>query len=326
MNPVALTIGEPAGVGLELALSAWEKLQDKYTFFLIADRRQISHSASDIPVYEISSPDEAKAAISRGLPLLHFEFPRIVDPGQAALENANAVVQVIKLAVELVQAGKASAICTNPVNKFILRSGTDFSFPGQTELLQCLCGTGQAVMLLASPMLKVVPLTTHLPLKGAASQVTVERIAATAKTLHRALQQDFAIEHPRISICGLNPHAGEFGEFGQEEQTTIGPAADKLRAEGLDISGPHPADSLFHAEARRTYDAALCMYHDQALIPLKALDFWGSVNVTIGLPIIRTSPDHGTAFEIAGKGVARADSLIRALVLATEIAHNRNSL
>ena len=323
-RPIALTAGEPAGIGSEIAVKAWRKLRGELCFFLIADKRQLALTDPAAPICEITEPAQAAGAMKSGLPLLQRDFPTIVRPGNPALENAAAVIGVIELAVRWALAGEVAAVCTNPVNKQILKQGSGFPFPGQTELLAHLCGADRAVMMMASPDLRVVPLTTHVALASVAEILTGDLIIKTAKTVDAALEKDFAILSPHISVAGLNPHAGEGGNFGLEEHTVILPALRQLRRDGLNVSGPHPADSMFCGEMLSSFDAALCMYHDQALIPVKTLDFYGAVNMTLGLPIVRTSPDHGTGFDIAGKGKARADSLIQALRLAASAARNRN--
>ncbi len=323
-RPIALTTGEPAGIGSEIAIKAWKELRSELSFFLIADRRQLASAGPAVPICEITDPAQAAGAMPCGLPVLQRDFPKIVRPGHPALENAAAVIDAIELAVRWALTGEVAAVCTNPVNKQTLRQGSGFPFPGQTELLAHLCGAGGAVMMLASPVLRAVPLTTHVALAAVAELLTSDLIVRTAKTVDAALKHDFAIPSPRISVAGLNPHAGEGGNFGREEQTILRPALEQLLQDGLSVSGPHPADSMFCAEMLNSYDAALCMYHDQALIPVKTLDFYGTVNMTLGLPIVRTSPDHGTAFDIAGKGRARPDSLISALRLAASAARNRH--
>ena len=247
---------------------------------------------------------------------------RPVAPGHPDPANGPAVVAAIRRAVELAQAGRAAGVVTNPINKKVL-AASGFPHPGHTEYLGEITGTARPVMMLACPGLRVVPVTVHLPLRDAIGALSTEMIVAAGEITARALTTDFAIRDPRLAIAGLNPHAGEDGMLGSEEGAVIAPAVARLKAAGIAAFGPAPADSLFHARARETYDAVICMYHDQALIPLKTVDFDSGVDVTLGLPIVRTSPDHGTAFEIAGKGVARESSLIAALAMAREIAANR---
>jgi 4-hydroxythreonine-4-phosphate dehydrogenase len=244
-------------------------------------------------------------------------------PGRPDPANAQVVVAAIDRAVALVQAGEAAAVVTNPINKKALKDGAGFAFPGHTEYLAHLAGVPRVVMMLASPLLRVVPVTIHIPLADVPRALTADLIEETARITAAALSRDFGIARPRIAVAGLNPHAGEQGAMGREEIEMISPALERLRAEGMEIAGPLPADTMFHAQARARYDAALTMYHDQGLIPLKALDFARGVNVTLGLPFVRTSPDHGTAYDIAGTGQADPTSLIEALNLATDMAARR---
>ncbi len=241
-------------------------------------------------------------------------------PGRPDVANAPAVIAAIETAVQACLAGEAAAVVTAPINKAVLMQA-GFGFPGHTEFLAHLTGTGRAVMMLASETLRVVPLTIHMPLAEVPGAITTEGIVATGAIVLDALAKDFGIARPRLAVAGLNPHPGEFGD---EDGRLIAPAVAQLRAQGHDVRGPLPADTLFHAEARKSYDAALCMYHDQALIPIKTLSFWDGVNVTLGLPIVRTSPDHGTAFDIAGQGKADPRSMIAAIKMAAEIADARS--
>jgi 4-hydroxythreonine-4-phosphate dehydrogenase len=233
------------------------------------------------------------------------------------------VIAVIERAVALVQAGAASAICTAPIHKKALKDGAGFAFPGHTEFLAHLAGGCEVVMMLASPLLRVVPVTIHIPLAEVPKALTAGLLEAAIRITDAGLRRDFGIARPRLAVAGLNPHAGEGGAMGQEEITLIAPVLARMRAEGFDLAGPASADTMFHARARAGYDVAICMYHDQALIPIKTLDFDGGVNVTLGLPFVRTSPDHGTAFDIAGKGIAKPDSLIAALRMAADMAAAR---
>ncbi|PRX34996.1 4-hydroxythreonine-4-phosphate dehydrogenase [Meinhardsimonia xiamenensis] len=318
--PVALTEGEPAGIGPELAAKAWQTLGASLPFFWIGDPR---HLPNGCPVVEIASPAQASQAASRGLPVLVHEFPRPATPGRPAPENAPHVIAVIRQAVELVQAGQAAAVTTLPISKAALIEGAGFAYPGHTEYLAALAEVERVVMMLASPMLRVVPATIHIPLRTVAQALTEELLEGVLRVTHAALRADFGVERPRIAVAGLNPHAGEGGMMGDEEARLIAPVLERLRGEGMSIAGPLPADTMFHARARAGYDAAVAMYHDQALIPLKTLDFEGGVNVTLGLPFVRTSPDHGTAFDIAGQGLADVTSTVNALRLAAEMAARR---
>lgn len=312
--PIALSCGEPAGIGFEIAEKAWRKMHGECPFFLIADR---THATGQ----EITDPMHAHDATA--LPFLHHDFAGKLTPGTPDPANAQGVIDVIARGVDLVNAGQASALCTLPVHKKALIDGADFAFPGHTEYLAHLAGVERVVMMLACPELRVVPVTIHIALAEVQSALTPELLETSIKITHAALIRDFGIPTPRLRVAGLNPHAGEDGAMGMDEIEIIAPLVENLRAEGLDISGPSSADTMFHPEARAQYDAAMCMYHDQALIPIKTLDFAGGVNVTLGLPFIRTSPDHGTAFDIAGQGVADPTSLIAALRMAWDMAARR---
>ncbi|MBZ0129899.1 MAG: 4-hydroxythreonine-4-phosphate dehydrogenase PdxA [Rhodobacteraceae bacterium] len=321
--PIALTCGEPAGIGPELALKAWQVLRGKVPFFLIADPGHMAALPGNVPLATITDPAEAIEAGRRALPLLAHAFPAANRPGQPDPENAASVIAVIDRAVSLVQSGAASAICTGPIHKKALQDGAGFAFPGHTEYLAHLGGVARSVMMLAAPGLRVVPVTIHIPLSEVPIRLTEALLEDTIRITARALASDFGLAAPRLAIAGLNPHAGEGGAMGLEEISLIAPLIERLKGEGLHLSGPHSADTMFHAEARSQYDAAICMYHDQALIPLKTLDFHGGTNITLGLPFIRTSPDHGTALDIAGKGRANPSSLIAALKQAATMAERR---
>ncbi|WP_380058609.1 4-hydroxythreonine-4-phosphate dehydrogenase PdxA [Falsihalocynthiibacter sp. SS001] len=320
--PVALTCGEPAGVGLEIAEKAWSTLKGSVPFFLIADPR---HLVGSVPSVIIDTPQEAQAAMPHGIPVLPHQFARENTLGQANPENAQGVVDVIKRAVDLVKSGDASAVCTNPIHKKALKDGAGFAFPGHTEFLAHLAGVERVVMMLACDQLRVVPVTIHIALAEVSKQLTPDLLAETIRITAAGLKRDFGISAPRIAVAGLNPHAGEGGAMGGEERDMIQAVLASLANEGHDIRGPLPADTMFHARARVGYDVAVCMYHDQALIPIKTLDFDRGVNVTLGLPFVRTSPDHGTAFDIAGKGMAEPSSLIEALKLAHKMAAARDN-
>ena len=322
---VALTCGEPSGVGLEIAQAARHRVRRDQPYFVIADSRHFRPCVGGPEIVRISKPGDAPRAMAKGLPVLHFDFPSPAEPGVIDPSNANATVAAIKLAVKLALKGEAAAVCTNPISKKALAEGAGFSFPGHTEFLAHLCGVEQSAMMLACPGLRVVPATTHLPLASVSRILSGKRIDYCVRTCADALRTDFGIRQPRIAVAGLNPHAGEGGTMGGEERAVIAPAIERLRDEGLSVSGPHPADSMFHESARSEYDAAICMYHDQALIPLKTLDFFGAINVTLGLPIIRVSPAHGTAMDLAGRGIARPDSLANALLAAGRFARARRA-
>jgi len=318
--PVALTCGEPAGVGPDLAAMAWAQLGDGLPFFLIGDPR---HLPGDTPVAEIAHPAEAAAAMARGLPVLRHEFDGPRAPGRPRPAHAQGVIDVIARGVSLVQSGAAAALCTGPIHKQALQEGAGFAYPGHTEYLAALAGVDRVVMMLASPALRVVPATIHIPLREVPGALTASGLEETIRITRAALTRDFGLPAPRLAVAGLNPHAGEGGGMGHEEIELIAPVLDSLRAEGMKIAGPLSADTMFHPAARATYDAAIAMYHDQALIPIKTLDFDHGVNVTLGLPFVRTSPDHGTALDIAGTGQANPASLIEALRLAAQMAAAR---
>ncbi|WP_439119619.1 4-hydroxythreonine-4-phosphate dehydrogenase PdxA [Marivita sp.] len=315
--PIALTIGEPAGIGPELAGMAWEALRGEVPFFLIGDP---AHLPDGTDWSEIAAPDEVTPKTSV-LPVLahRFEGPR--TPGQPQAEQAKGVVAVIERAVALAASGKVGGVCTLPIHKQALQEGAGFGFPGHTEFLAHLCDTSDVVMMLAGPQLRVVPVTIHIPLSEVKLALTADLLETRIRITHTALVTQFGITQPRLAVAGLNPHAGEGGRMGREEIDVIAPVLERLRAEGMTIAGPLSADTMFHAAARTGYDAAICMYHDQALIPIKTLDFDRGVNVTLGLPIIRTSPDHGTAFDIAGTRQANPTSTIEALRMAWRLAN-----
>lgn len=298
--PTALTMGEPTGICPEITQKAWRGLQHTNNVFYVRGSPELYENT-----VLIERPGEAATAFKIGIPVI---------PLPKQKNNAVAVIASIQHCVEDVQQGHAKAIVTNPVQKEFLYD-VGFNFPGHTEFLGDLTGC-KPVMMLACEALRVVPATIHLPLKAVAAHITIETIISTAEIILYALKTRFQLQNPRLAVAGLNPHAGENGHIGQEEQMIIEPAIQQLQAAGHHVTGPFPADTLFHEEARKTYDAVLCMYHDQALIPIKTLDFWGGVNVTLGLPFLRTSPDHGTGINIAGRGIARADSLINALKMA----------
>ena len=318
--PVALSCGDPSGVGPEIAAAAWRQLGGRLPFFVIGDP---AHLPPGTPVAEIRTPAEAIPASTRALPVLRHDFPAPALPGQPDPANAQGVIDAIARGVGLVQRGQASALCTNPINKKALKDGAGFGWPGHTEYLAHLAGVDRVVMMLACDALRVVPVTIHIPLATVHGALSAELLRDTLRITHAALIRDFGLGVPRIAVAGLNPHAGEGGAMGGEEIAMIAPVVAMLRAEGMAISGPVSADTMFHPAARAGYDVAVCMYHDQALIPIKTLDFAGGVNVTLGLPFVRTSPDHGTAYDIAGRGVADPSSLIAALKMAEAMAHAR---
>lgn len=325
-------MGEPAGIGAEITLKAWRMRHGRNLpeFAVLADPHHLEEVCADlglnVPVNVIDDLSEVEEIFDRALPVLPVPLAVPSVPGIPGPENAQAVQDSIEQAVDLCRTGQAGGIVTNPIHKAVL-AAAGFAYPGHTEYLAALCGGNDIpVMMLAALNLRVVPLTIHIALKDVPKAVTQDLIISRARITYAALRRDFGIENPCLAVAGLNPHAGEDGKFGREEMEIIAPAVELLRAEGLNVTGPHAADTLFFEEARQNYDAALCMYHDQALIPVKTLDFHGGVNVTLGLPIIRTSPDHGTALNIAGQGVARPDSLTAALNMAGEMAKAREDL
>ena len=331
-KPLALTLGDPAGIGPDITLLAWRARRTTPVppFVLLGDPGVLAERASALglairiePTGDIAA---APSIFAEALPVLSLSAARPVVAGHPDPANAAIVQQSIKRSVELVQSGAASAVVTNPISKAILaRAG--FGFPGHTEFLAALAGreASDAVMMLVGEDLKVVPVTIHLPLKDVMGALTTERILKTLEITARDVARYFGLTRPRIAVTGLNPHAGEDGTMGSEESETIMPAIEAARRQGLDVSGPYPADTLFHAEARKTYDVAVAMYHDQALIPVKTLAFDTGVNVTLGLPFVRTSPDHGTAFPLAGTGRASPRSLIEALRLADTMRRNADA-
>lgn len=321
-------MGEPAGIGGEIALKAWLLRENGVPpFYLIDDPGRLSRLARTlgwhVKIEEIDKRENAVSRFADALPVAPLGSAPIAGPGHPALADAKLVIAAIDTAVADVQAGRAAALVTNPINKDALyRAG--FRHPGHTEYLAELAGsTEPAIMMLASDELRVVPVTIHLSLRDAVETLSTAAIVHAGRVVDAALRRDFAIASPVIAVAGLNPHAGEAGALGREDIDIVAPAVAALRSVGIDARGPFAADTMFHAEERRGYDAALCMYHDQALIPIKTIDFHGAVNVTLGLSFIRTSPDHGTAFAIAGQGVARPDSLISALRMAATMATRR---
>lgn len=316
--PVVISCGEPAGIGPEVAAQAWRVLAGQIPMVWIGDPR---HLPAQTPIAVINRIEQVQEIGADALPVLHHGFSQPAVPGQPDPRNAQGVIDVIADCVSLVMRGQACALCTAPIHKKALMDGADFAYPGHTEYLQALAGgEARAVMMLASDALRVVPATIHIPLEDVPHALTPDLLRETIQITHDDLQSRFGISKPRIAVAGLNPHAGEGGAMGREELDWIAPLIAQMTAEGLDLRGPLPADTMFHAQARAGYDAAVAMYHDQALIPIKTLDFDLGVNVTLGLPFVRTSPDHGTAFDIAGQGLANPTSMIEALKLAAKMA------
>jgi 4-hydroxythreonine-4-phosphate dehydrogenase len=341
---LAVTMGDPAGIGLELCLEIWRRaLQSGQAYRAVpvvyGDPAAVAVYAQRLgladPTHLVDSPREALALWPHRLPVKPIALTRPAEPGRPDAANAPAVIGAIEQATEAVVQGQATALVTNPISKrVLLESG--FQYAGHTEFLAALAarlvsgGPYRPVMMMTSSELRVVPLTIHIPLSAVPGQISRELIIETARIVNASLIRDFGFgvdgkgrRHARIAITGLNPHAGEDGTIGTEERDVIAPAVAALRSEGLNVTGPYPADTLFHTAARARYDAVIAMYHDQALIPIKTLAFGSGVNVTLGLPFIRTSPDHGTAFDIAGKGCASAASLAEALEVAAVLSANR---
>ncbi|MGA2286964.1 4-hydroxythreonine-4-phosphate dehydrogenase PdxA [Bradyrhizobium sp.] len=327
-KPLALTSGEPAGIGPDITIKAWLRRNELAlpAFYLLGDRDFLGHRAKTlglaVRLAEVRAED-AIDAFADALPVVATGHAATAQPGRPDSTSAEAAMASIRQAVRDVVAGRAAAVVTNPIAKNVLyRAG--FRHPGHTEFLAELAASNghapQPVMMLWSPALAVVPVTIHLSLRAAISQLSRDLIVSTVRIVVADLKARFGLAHPRLALSGLNPHAGEDGSLGTEEQTIVAPAVEILRADGIEIRGPLPADTMFHDAARKTYDCAICMYHDQALIPIKTLAFEDAVNVTLGLPFVRTSPDHGTAFDIAGSGRANPSSLIAALRLAARIA------
>lgn len=330
VRPLALTMGDPAGIGGECTLRAWLARRDAYPFVVLDDPTHLNDLARrlrlHVPIIPVTDATAAVRAFPDALPVIPIPLANPPRPGVADAANAPGIVGSITRAVAMALNGQAGAVVTNPINKAALYA-TGFAYPGHTEFLAALTGVpGQEIMMLASPLLRVVPVTVHVSLRDAIARLTPTLIAAAARTTNAALIRDFGIARPRLAIAGLNPHAGEQGALGAEETVLVRPAIELLLTEGLDVTGPWPPDTMFTRIARTRYDAAICLYHDQALIPLKTLDMDHGVNVTLGLPIVRTSPDHGTAYDIAGKGKADPTSLIAALDLAAELGRRRSFL
>jgi 4-hydroxythreonine-4-phosphate dehydrogenase len=328
-GPLALTLGDPAGIGPEIAVKAWAALKASGPAFVaVGDINSLTSAGGGAGVRRVMTPAEGAAAFGQALPVLHVPIKGQVVAGKPSKAAAPTVIKSIETAVGLALSGAVAGVVTAPIAKAPLYAA-GFKFPGHTEFLGELTagapfeGARGPVMLLTAQDLRCALVTVHEPLGKVPSLLSVEKIVLAGQVTAQALSRDFGIANPRLAIAGLNPHAGEDGGLGREEIDLVAPAVAKLQKLGIDAKGPYPADSLFPAEMRAGYDAALCLYHDQALIPVKMLDFWGGVNVTLGLPIVRTSPDHGTAFDIAGRGIARPDSLIAAIRLADQIAKAR---
>jgi len=324
-EPFAISCGDPAGIGPEIIGKSWKQrvaagLNPFFAIGNIADFRNLA----GIPVRKIGQPAEASEAFQQALPVLHIHEAAAAAPGEATLDGAQCSLHALEIACGLARSGDAGAVITAPVSKSQLYQ-IGFRYPGQTEFVSERCGIARenALMMLAGPTLRVVPMTTHIALKDVPEHFSEGLIIACARAAAKAMVRNFGIEQPRIAIAGLNPHAGEHGNLGNEEQRIMQPAIDQLREQGMNITDPLSADTMFHEEARARYDVALCPYHDQALIPLKTLHFFDGVNMTLGLPIVRTSPDHGTAFNIAGQDIADPRSMIAAIQMAATAVANR---
>lgn len=325
MNPIAVSLGDPSGIGPEVIAKAWQHRRDEglHPFFAVGDLRSIG-AVWNGPVVQIVEPAHAAGHFDSALPIMHVEDADEIIPGRPNVQGARCALHSLELAVGLTRSGAAGAIVTGPVAKAQLY-GIGFTHPGQTEFIAERCGISleNIAMMLVGPGLRTVPATIHVPLAEVPERLSVDLIVARGRTTERGLIRNFGIGAPRIAIAGLNPHAGEGGAIGREEIEIVQPAIDQLRAEGIAVSGPHSPDTMFHERARKEYDAAICLYHDQALIPIKTLYFDQGVNMTLGLPIVRTSPDHGTAFAIAGKNIAEPGAMIAAIRLAAECAEMR---
>lgn len=329
-DPLAIALGDPSGIGPEIILGAWARLKANRALpplFVVGGAQVLAAAAErlgqDCPIVPIADPAEAMFASAAGLPVMAgLDAP--YTPGTPSADGARLALASLTWATRFARSGVAAALVTAPVAKAAL-AAIGFDYPGQTEFLADACGKPyrDAVMMLAGPSVRAVPLTVHVALAEVPALLSNDLITYKARIVSAALQRDFGITAPRLAIAALNPHAGEGGQFGDEEKRIIAPAIAKLQADGLDVIGPVPGDALFTPRARQTYDAALTMFHDQALIPVKALDFDEGVNVTLGLPIIRTSPDHGTAFDIAGKGVADPGAMAAAIRMAADMAEAR---
>jgi len=327
LKPIAISLGDPAGIGPEVVGKCWDH-RDRFNlppFVAIGDPRSLA-AVWDGPIATIDDPVETDSAFDVGLPMLPIGSAETDLPGHPSVSGAHCSLDALELAVGLARSGSAAAVVTGPVSKQQLYA-IGFAHPGQTEFVAERCGIapGNVAMMLAGPSLRTVPVTTHIPLAEVPNALSLGLIENRGRAALRGLQRNFGIAEPRLAVAGLNPHAGEGGTLGQEEVELIMPAIEALRSEGWRVTGPHPADTMFHGAARARYDAALCMYHDQALIPLKALHFEEGVNITLGLPIVRTAPDHGTAFDIAGQDRADPRAMASAIRMASQCAGYRSA-
>jgi 4-hydroxythreonine-4-phosphate dehydrogenase len=323
--PLAVALGDPSGIGPEVTAKAWvaREVHQLTPFFAVGDARSIE-AVWRGPVVRIRAPQEAGEIFGHALPVLQIEDAGDIRPGAPDAEGGRCAIASLEMAVGLSRSGAAGALVTGPVAKAKLYE-IGYTHPGQTEFVAERCGISPAnvVMMLAGPSLRVVPMTTHIPLAEVPSKLSIDLLLCKARATAKGLARNFGVENPRLAFAGFNPHAGESGKLGREEIDIIAPAIAQLRAEGIDATGPFAPDAMFHKRARAAYDVAMCCYHDQALIPLKTLYFDDGVNITLGLPIVRTSPDHGTAFDIAGKGIAEPGAMIAAIRMAASATHFR---
>ncbi|HEU0134449.1 MAG TPA: 4-hydroxythreonine-4-phosphate dehydrogenase PdxA [Allosphingosinicella sp.] len=320
--PLAVALGDPAGIGPEITAKAWERREaDSLPPFFAVGAPEALRAVWNGPLQVVAGPDEAALCFGSALPVIRIDSAGETEPGRPTLEGARNSLEALELAVGLTRSGASSALVTGPVSKSQLYA-IGFTHPGQTEFVAERCGIAadMAAMMLAGPTLRTVPVTTHVAFREVPALLTAELIVQRGRTTIRALRRLFGIERPRLAVAGLNPHAGESGALGREEIEIVAPAIERLREEEADVTGPHAPDTMFHARMRSTYDAALCLYHDQALVPLKTLHFDEGVNITLGLPIVRTSPDHGTAFDIAGQGRAEPTAMLAAMRMAAACA------
>lgn len=317
-----MSCGDPAGIGPELAAKAWAELRGALPFVYLG---AAAHLPRGTPAIEVADPAEAHDVAPRAVPVMPVPFDGPARPGRLDPRHAPGTIRAIREGAALAASGRCAALCTLPITKKALQDGAAFAFPGHTEYLAHLAGDVSVAMMLAAPALRVVPATIHVPLADVPAALTEIAIERAVRLAHAALIADFATPAPRVAVAGLNPHAGEGGAMGREEIEVIAPALERLRAEGIDVVGPLSADTMFHPAARARYDVAVAMYHDQALIPIKTIDFAGGVNVTLGLPYARTSPDHGTAHDIAGTGTADPTSFVAALMMAADMGARRRA-
>ena len=323
-KPIAITCGDPTGIGPEITTKAWLALKDELTIILFSSFNFMKKNFPDIPMFKIDKIGDANKIMQKGLPIFDVPFSTFPEIGELNVNLAAETIKSIKLATNSCIEGETTAICTNPINKFSLMSGANFNFTGHTDYLKHLTGSQKSIMMIATDNFRVIPLTVHSSLKEAIKTITKSLIRSTIEVSYESLRELFDIQDPRIYVSGLNPHAGENGMLGKEEINIIKPAIDTLvEKKGWSITGPLSADTMFYTQMRSKYDLAVCMYHDQALIPIKTVFFNEAINITLGLPIIRTSPDHGTAHDIAGKNLASPTSLINAIRMAKKLTDNK---